>query len=496
MKKIFFLTVALFAAMSMHASTAAPDETNGWAEIVFTAPSAAGSLTDSTFTAANSTFSVTCRDADASKKASIDANTSIFGTVADNRTYSYRLKTNASAPYLELHIPADGMLRIAARSASKEDKKRIVLIKQNGYTLLSQIVNEDAGIGFNDSLICYPYYQVRVQAGDVKISVPEGAMNFYSFAFKEEADPDAAARYYLAGSMTDWQNGMAQMQKQGATYSTTMALDANTLYQFKVVRVLGADTAWYGINVPEGASWEPMSADNCTGWQLTGKMNTGLQTAKRGDYTFLYKAGEQKEMTVVYPSEWDEIVFTAATEAGTGAFADSVFLVKYSDFRMTVSDAKNAVKTQTSGSLKYGDASAFSAYSCSLNTSSRSTRLIFNIPADGQMRIAAYKSDVRNYIVEQNGDTLLDQTVSKDDKSAEGYYPYVYVYVRKGTVMVYAQNPVNFYSFAFKETAIPETPTGTTGSETAVKPAKVIRNGRIYILHGDKTYTVTGQEAR
>lgn len=62
--------------------------------------------------------------------------------------------------------------------------------------------------------------------------------------------------------------------------------------------------------------------------------------------------------------------------------------------------------------------------------------------------------------------------------------------------MVYAQNPVNFYSFAFKETAIPETPTGTTGSETAVKPAKVIRNGRIYILHGDKTYTVTGQEAR
>ena len=490
-KKIFIFAAALFAAMNVSAKNATAGE---WNEIVFTAAFSAGRLADSTFTAENSAFTVTCIDSMASKNATIDANTSIFGTETENQTYDFRLKPNSTTPYLTLHIPADGILRIAARSAKNADDTRTIVVEQNGVELLTQIIKEADATMVNDTVPYYPYYSVRVQPGTVKISVPVGPVNFYSLAFKEEADPEAGTHFFIAGSMTDWQQGMVKMDKHGTAYTATLPLEAQTQYQFKVVKVLGTDTTWYGVNVAEGASWEPMTADNSTGWWLNGGMNVGLQTTKKGEYTFLFENNENHEISVEFPSAWDEIVFTDATAAGV--FNDSLFSVLGSGFSMTCKN--DAQKFYTREQVcTFGTAEDNQSYSYSLPTGSSKNYLEFNIPADGIFRMAVRSAnaqdETRTVYVIQDGDTIYARAPKESEKT-NSIYPYFSTYVKQGTIRVSYAAQVVFFSFAFKEES--ETPMAIDKTDVSYKAAKVFRNGQIFILRGEKIYTLQGQETK
>ncbi|MBQ6977235.1 MAG: hypothetical protein IJQ18_01235 [Paludibacteraceae bacterium] len=456
-----------------------------WDEIVFTAVTPAGTeiFNDSTFRIPDSEFSMTCRN-DAGKKFNTRQQTATFGTQEKNQLYNYNLQTGSSLNYLEFNIPADGIFRMAARSSTASDETRTIYVVQDGDTIFARAPKESEKVGS-----IYPYFSVYVRQGTIQVYDP--SVLYYSFAFKEAVIPEAP-HYYLAGSMTDWQNGMAEMEQHGIFYSTSLLLNANTYYEYKIVKVVGTDTTWYGN--PEAAT---MTAENCSGWWLVGEQNVGLQTTRNRAYTFRLIANEHNEMSVIYPSEWDEIVFNAETTAGTDAFNDSTFTVPYSDFSMTSFDPSRKFKT-VSGNYKFGDAGQNKTYDCYLHVSGTYSYLLFNVPSEGQIRIAARvgaANEYRNMYLEQDGDTILNQEMSQADRSADGYYPYHYAHVHAGTVkLTKSDGAIDFLAFAFK--ADGSDSTGVENAEVSVKDVKILRDGQIFILRGEKVYTVTGQEVK
>ena len=97
--------------------------------------------------------------------------------------------------------------------------------------------------------------------------------------------------------------------------------------------------------------------------------------------------------------------------------------------------------------------------------------------------------------LEQDGDTILNQVISQEDKSDDGYYPYHYAHVHAGTVkLTKSDGAIDFLAFAFK--ADGSDPMGVENKEVSVKAVKILRDGQIFILRGDKVYTVTGQKVK
>ena len=458
-----------------------------WDEIVFTAVTPAGTeiFNDSTFRIPDSEFYMTCKN-DGGKKFNTRQQTASFGTTEKNQLYNYSLQTGSANNYLEFNIPADGILRIAVRSSSASDETRTVYVVQDGDTIFARAPKESEKVGS-----VYPYFTTYVRQGTIQVYDPN--VLYYSFAFKEEIVPEAP-HYFLAGSMTNWQENMVEMDANGINYAVAMMLDANELYQFKIVKVAGNDTVWYGN--PEAAT---MTSDNCNGWWLVGEQNVGLMTTRNGEYIFRFVANDNKEISVEYPSEWDEIVFTQAVDAGTDVFNDSIFRVKNSDFFMTTIDPEYKIKT-AANNAKFGDANEHSVYAYYLRVSGSNSYILFNIPSSGQIRIAARggnEGENRNVVLEQNGDTILNQVISETDKSDDGYYPFYYADVEPGEVILTKPNgAISFYALAFKEMESPLDPTDIKKTENPVKTVKLFRNGQIFILRGEKEYTLTGQEVK
>ena len=453
MKKILsFLAVAWFGMLTCAAQSE-------WQEIFFTQAISAGNFNGTTFTAENSSFSFTCSDA--TSKLVVEANTARFGTAESFQTYNFRMKTGNASPSFTFNIPANGILRFAARPANSSDETRKVIINQNGVELYNSAVKEADSVHIlveQDAVSVYEYHSVYVNAGTATLTVTNG-INFYSFAF-QEVEAEDESHYYLAGSMTNWKDNMIEMEGAGNVYTTTLALEADTLYQYKVVKVTNNDTTWYGVYVEEGASWEPMTYENSTGWWLNGDMNVGLQTTKARTYTFRFVANENKEMSVLYPSEWDEIVFTVATPAGTEIFNDSIFRIPDSEFSMTCkNDAGKKFNTRQQ-TASFGTQEKNQVYNYNLQTGSSLNYLEFNIPADGIFRMAVRSStasdETRTVYVIQDGDTIFARA-PKESEKVGSIYPYFTAYVRQGTIQVYDPS-VLYYSFAFKEAVIPEAP--------------------------------------
>ena len=109
--------------------------------------------------------------------------------------------------------------------------------------------------------------------------------------------PPATPNYYIAGTMTEWATNMIKMNAGNAdTLTLDIALEADSLYEFKVVRIEGNDTTWFG-NAEEAT----MVYGNSTGWWLKGDKNIGLQTTTKANYTFIFKANDNNEISVVIP---------------------------------------------------------------------------------------------------------------------------------------------------------------------------------------------------
>ena len=203
-------------------------------------------------------------------------------------------------------------------------------------------------------------------------------------------------------------------------------------------------------------------------------------------------------LTCAAQNEWDEIVFTAATPAGTDVFNDSVFAIPDSEFYMTCKNDRNKKFNTRQQTASFGTPEKNQLYNYNLQTGSTLNYLEFNIPADGIFRIAVRSSnsadETRTVYVVQDGDTIFARA-PKESEKVGSIYPYFTTYVRQGTIQVYDPN-VLYYSFAFKEIEIPVNPTDIKKTENPVKTVKLIRNGQIFILRGDKTYTLQGQEIK
>ena len=109
--------------------------------------------------------------------------------------------------------------------------------------------------------------------------------------------------YYIAGDMTDWDNEKVAMTEDEGVWSVAINLPkAETEYAFKVVRVQGPYTKWYGRD-----TYNVMNSENSTDWGIgaengdSNKQAVGLVTAAGGNYTFRYIPAASS-ISVVYPS--------------------------------------------------------------------------------------------------------------------------------------------------------------------------------------------------
>ena len=163
-----------------------PQPVATWDEIVFTEVAAAGTLDGAVFASAtNAAFTLTLVDGD--NKLVVDANEASYGTAEENATYTHRLKIGGKTSdkrSMTLAIPADGKLRVAARSSSSSDETRTLVIKQGDVELYNQVVKDADKVDGR-----YPYAYADVKKGTVTIELPVNALNFYAFGFQAVAGP-------------------------------------------------------------------------------------------------------------------------------------------------------------------------------------------------------------------------------------------------------------------------------------------------------------------
>ena len=196
-----------------------PQPVATWDEIVFTELAAKGSLNGAVFAAANNAaFTLTITDTDASKQ-EIDQNTASFGTAEENKAYDYRLKTggkSSSKNGLTLAIPADGTLRIAARTGSNSATDRNLVVKQADVELYNKLVVEADKVGDY-----YPYIYVEVKQGTVVLEYPVNTINFYAFGFKAAEGPATGIEEIEAAekAVKFIENGQIFILRDGAVFN-------------------------------------------------------------------------------------------------------------------------------------------------------------------------------------------------------------------------------------------------------------------------------------
>ena len=105
----------------------------------------------------------------------------------------------------------------------------------------------------------------------------------------------AGSGYYLKGSFNSWSTANEMVTASGNVLKTTVTLNANTTYEFKV----NNGDNWYGNS---GTIKETTLATSEVGWNLSTSNGTNckLTTTVAGDYTFLFDK-TSKNVVVIAP---------------------------------------------------------------------------------------------------------------------------------------------------------------------------------------------------
>lgn len=195
-----------------------PQPVATWDEIVFTEVAAAGTLNGAVFASAtNAAFTLTLVDGDG--KLVVDANEASYGTAEENATYTHRLKIGGKTSAkrsMTLAIPADGKLRVAARSSKSSDETRTLVIKQGDVELYNQVVKDADKVDGR-----YPYAYADVKKGTVTIELPIDALNFYAFGFQAVAGPTVGFENIEAAekAVKFIENGQIFILRDGAVFN-------------------------------------------------------------------------------------------------------------------------------------------------------------------------------------------------------------------------------------------------------------------------------------
>ena len=177
MKKFFTLIAAVAMAASVNAQV-----------FTFDTDYAQGAV-PATITSNGLVLSVV----DVNAKISVDANTAYFGTADSYERFAKRMKSggkSSSKNMLTLTLPADGTLKVYARTGSSGATDRNVILTQNDTELANKVLLESEAVSVNMMVDgvevakkVYPAVSVAVKAGDVVITYPVGSINFYGFEF-------------------------------------------------------------------------------------------------------------------------------------------------------------------------------------------------------------------------------------------------------------------------------------------------------------------------
>lgn len=188
MKKIFTLLFATFVAVCASAQVISFGEAD---------VASAGQLVDKKFEKDGFVLALSdngTKDGAPNPKMAIDKNSGNFGTSAEDKiSFTHRLKsgaTSSDANFMTLTIPADGTLKIYARTGSNSATDRNVLVKnEEGAEIINKIVKEDDAFvekytdseGNEKSRNIYPIITGEVKAGTYTVTYPVGSINFYAF---------------------------------------------------------------------------------------------------------------------------------------------------------------------------------------------------------------------------------------------------------------------------------------------------------------------------
>ena len=177
MKKFFTLIAAVAMAASVNAQV-----------LTFDTDYAAGAI-PATITSNGLVLSIV----DTNAKISVDGNTAYFGTKDSYVRFAKRMKSggkSSSKNMLTLALPADGTLKVYARTGSSGATDRNVILTQNDTELANKVLLESEAVSVNMMVNgeevakkVYPAVSVAVKAGDVSITYPIGSINFYGFEF-------------------------------------------------------------------------------------------------------------------------------------------------------------------------------------------------------------------------------------------------------------------------------------------------------------------------
>ena len=161
----------------------------------------------------------------------IDGNNAYFGTADGYQKFEKRLKSggkSSSKNAMTLTVPVAGTLKVYARTASSSATDRTVVLTQNEAELYNAVVQDGDAIEVpmgeeQKATKVYPVISVPVEAGDVSVTYPVGAINFYGFelvpgttAIEAVSDVKRAqsnVRYNLAG------------QRVGASYKGVVIMN-------------------------------------------------------------------------------------------------------------------------------------------------------------------------------------------------------------------------------------------------------------------------------
>ena len=156
------------------------------------------------------------------------------------------------------------------------------------------------------------------EAGDVQVIYKDGETPVFKLVGNFVVE---IPHYFIAGTMTNWKDEMVELlplEEKADSLGVALNLKADSLYLYKIVRVQGTDTAWYGL---DGDA--TMEYGNSTGWWIyksegeKNQKNVGLQTTKEGDYpvTLVIKE-DQLIVSVVIPKPDTKYYAKYADKAG------------------------------------------------------------------------------------------------------------------------------------------------------------------------------------
>lgn len=105
-----------------------------------------------------------------------------------------RCKSSSSKNFITLNIPAAGTIRTAVRTGSNSATDRNLVITPGETELYNAIIQETQAIEVTEGeqqVKVYPYVEVAVAAGTVRLSFPVNGLNFYCFGFKANSTSTA-----------------------------------------------------------------------------------------------------------------------------------------------------------------------------------------------------------------------------------------------------------------------------------------------------------------